>query len=102
MPRLACAVVRAEVYLRELLGDLHRSRSELRSFFEMKRSVLEVAIAKRECSELETDLRLAPCIRRRIAEDIELCLIQLRDHRVVAERRIELARGLERRGILWL
>ena len=100
--RLSFAEPGARVDLGELLGDLERLRIELRCLLEVHCRAFEVLVAKRELAELEPDDRLATRGGRRVAEDFELRGEQLADHPLVAERRVELARGIERLGALRL
>ena len=85
----------AGVDLGELLGDLGRRRVELGGLLEVAGGGLEVAAAQREHAELVADLRLARDAGGRVADDVELGLVQLGDHPVVAERGVQLARGVE-------
>jgi hypothetical protein len=92
----------ARVDVGELLRDLERRRVELARLLEVVRGGLEVLGAQRELAELEADGRPARACSAIGREHVELGLIQLGDHRVVAEGLVELARGIERFGPLRL
>src|SRR5690606_13104923 len=87
--------------LGERLGDLDRLRIETRAFLEVIGRRFEILAAQREPAELEPDLR-APRLVAALAEHLELRHVQLADHRIVAERRVQRARRLERVGTLRL
>ncbi len=87
-PRLelrAIAEPRARVHLGELLGDLERARRQARGLLEVGRGGLEVRAAQGEHAELVAELRAAARGRGGAAEHVELGLVELRHHRVVAE-----------------
>ena len=89
------------VDLGERLRDVERGRIEARGLLEVVRGGVEVVRSARDLAELVAEVR--PLLRVAVrAEHVELGLVELADHLVVAERDVQLARGVERLGALRL